>query len=46
MAEPLQAVNRDTIGAILERVPLARMSETCKRFTLELLLTNQRRLLE
>ncbi len=42
----LQAVNRDGIGGLLERVPAARMSEVCKRFTVELLLTNQRRLLE
>jgi hypothetical protein len=42
----LRAVNREEIWRILDRVPLSRMSEMCKRFTLELLLTNQRRLLE
>lgn len=42
----LRAVKRDEILGILERVPAARMSETCKRFTLELLLTNQGRLLK
>jgi hypothetical protein len=42
----LRTVNRDGIRSILDRVPAARMSETCKRFTLELLLTNQGRLLE
>jgi len=35
----LQAVNRDGIGRLLERIPAARMSEVCKRFTVELLLT-------
>ena len=42
----LRTVNRDEIWRIIERVPVSRMSELCKRFTLELLLTNQRRLLE
>ena len=42
----LQAVNQSDIWGILERVPAERMSEICKRFTLELLLTNQQRLLE
>lgn len=42
----LQAVNQEQIGSILRRVPAGRMSETCKRFTMEILLTNQRRLLE
>lgn len=42
----LRAVNQNEISSILERVPAERMSEICKRFTLELLLTNQRRLLE
>jgi hypothetical protein len=42
----LESVNRDDLWGILERVPENRMSETCKRFTMELLLTNQRRLLE
>jgi hypothetical protein len=34
------------IWDILERVPSERMSDICKQFTIELLLTNQRRLLE
>ena len=42
----LRAAKRDEIWRILERVPLPRMSDVCKRFTLELLLSNQRRLLE
>jgi hypothetical protein len=42
----LAGVTRDILYAILERVPPDRMSETCRRFTLELLLTNQRRLLD
>ncbi len=42
----LGAVNRDALCGILDRVPSKRMSETCRQFTLELLLTNQRRLLE
>ena len=41
----LQTVKREEISAILEKVPANRMSETCKRFTVELLLANQRRLL-
>ncbi len=44
--ERLRTVNREEIRGILESVPPARMSETCRNFTLELLLTNQRRLLE
>lgn len=44
--ERLRAVNKDAIQGILDRVPVFRMSDTCKRFTLELLLTNQERLLE
>jgi hypothetical protein len=44
--QQLMAVNREAIAGILERVPVERMSEICKRFTMELLLTNQRRLLE
>ncbi|MCX7426245.1 MAG: phosphatidylinositol kinase [Planctomycetia bacterium] len=44
--ERLATVNRDALCGILERVPPERMSETCRRFTLELLLTNQQRLLE
>ena len=42
----LGAVNREALCGILERVPPERMSETCRQFTLELLLTNQQRLLE
>jgi len=42
----LGAVNRDALCGILERVPPERMSETCRQFTLELLLANQQRLLE
>jgi hypothetical protein len=43
--ERLGQVNRDAVWAILERVPDDRLSEVGKRFTLELLLANQRRLL-
>jgi hypothetical protein len=42
----LQAVNQDSVWAILDRIPRERMSETCKQFTLELLTTNQQRLME
>ncbi len=42
----LRAVNVDAICGILESVPAERMTEMCKRFSLELLLANQRRLLE
>jgi hypothetical protein len=42
----LRLVERQAVQAIVERVPAARMSDTTKRFTLELLLANQRRLLE
>ena len=42
----LRAVNPDEIRQVLEQVPRTRMSEVCKHFTLELLQTNQRRLLE
>lgn len=42
----LGAVNRDEVWAILERVPTERMSDICKRFTLELLCVNQERLLK
>lgn len=42
----LRGVNRDAVWGILERVPLERMSDICKRFTMELLLNNQQRLLE
>ena len=42
----LRGVNQSEMTRILERVPRERMSDTCKQFTLELLLTNQQRLLE
>jgi hypothetical protein len=42
----LQVVNRDAVRDILQRVPAGRMSDTCKQFTMELLVTNQQRLLE
>jgi hypothetical protein len=42
----LGAVNRNALCGILERVPPERMSETCRQFTLELLLANQQRLME
>lgn len=42
----LRLLNRDAICGTVERVPAKRMSETCKRFTIELLAVNQRRLLE
>jgi len=41
----LGAVDRQAISAILERVPDDRMTPVCRQFTLELLLTNQQRLL-
>jgi hypothetical protein len=44
--ERLRLLNRDDICGIVESVPARRMSETCKRFTIELLAVNQRRLLE
>jgi len=42
----LAAVNIDAVQTILQRVAALRMSEVSKRFTLERLLANQRRLLE
>jgi hypothetical protein len=42
----LRGVNQEQIWTILERVPAARMSETCKRFTAELLRINRQRLQE
>jgi hypothetical protein len=42
----LRGVNQSEMTRILERVPRERMSDTCRQFTLELLLTNQQRLLE
>ena len=42
----LKEVTGEAIRGILERVPADRMSGICRQFTLELLLTNQRRLLE
>jgi hypothetical protein len=44
--ERLGAMNEHAISGILEMVPQNRMSEICKDFTLQLLLTNQRRLLQ
>lgn len=44
--ERLRSLNHDAICGIIENVPAKRMSETCKRFTIELLAINQRRLLE
>ncbi len=44
--EQLRGVNREAVSGILERVPAERMTEICKRFTMELLLTNQQRVLE
>jgi hypothetical protein len=44
--EQLRNVNREALCGILDRVPAERMSEACKRFTLELLITNQKRLLQ
>ncbi len=42
----LLAVNREQVWGILEQVPQERMSPVCKDFTLQLLLENQRRLLD
>jgi hypothetical protein len=42
----LRLLNEGAICGIVERVPANRMSETGKRFTIELLAVNQRRLLE
>jgi hypothetical protein len=42
----LRSVNRDAVSAILARVPTERMTEICRQFTLQLLVTNQQRLLE
>jgi hypothetical protein len=42
----LADVNRDAVWAILEKVPPERMSDTCRQFTMELLATNQQRLME
>lgn len=42
----LEIVSRDQVREILERVPDERMSRICKQFTLELLMTNRKRLLE
>lgn len=44
--ERLQTVTKREVSDILHRVPSARMSDVCKRFTLELLYTNRERLLE
>jgi hypothetical protein len=44
--ERLATVTRDQVAGILARIPAERMSECCRRFTLELLEFNRRRLLE
>lgn len=44
--ERLSDVRQEQLWDILEQVPLDRMSPICKDFTLELLLENQRRLLD
>lgn len=42
----LRSVESDSVWGILEQVPTARMSDICKRFTMELLQINRNRLLE
>jgi hypothetical protein len=42
----LKAIDQAAILGILDEIPSKRMTEPAKRFTLELLLTNQKRLLE
>jgi hypothetical protein len=44
--ERLRNVKRDRMKAILEQIPQHRMSDTAQRFTLELLVANQLRLLK
>jgi hypothetical protein len=44
--DQLRRIGLEAVSSILDRVPSERMSEVSKRFTAELLLTNQRRLLE
>ncbi|MDP1561798.1 MAG: hypothetical protein Q8M16_10400 [Pirellulaceae bacterium] len=44
--ERLRRVDSNSVWGILERVPNSRMSVICKQFTMELLQTNQKRLLE
>jgi hypothetical protein len=44
--ERLQSLNLDAVCGIVESVPAKRMTETSKRFTVELLAVNRRRLLE
>ena len=44
--ERLQAVTDQEVSDIIQKVPSQRMSNVCKRFTLELLKTNRQRLLE
>jgi len=44
--EAIKGVTRDEIYSILREVPPNRMSETTRRFTLELLMANQARLLK
>ena len=43
--ERLKAIDQATIQAVLNRIPHDRMSRVCRDFTLELLLVNQRRIL-
>ncbi len=42
----LATVSRDDVWGILEKVPEHRMTDVCREFTMELLMTNQQRLLE
>ncbi len=42
----LREVNREAVWSIIQNVPSHRMSETCMRFTMELLSMNQQRLLD
>ena len=42
----LATVSRDDVWGILEKVPGHRMTDICREFTMELLMTNQQRLLE
>lgn len=44
--ERLKAIDRAAISGILDGISSGRMTEPAKRFTLELLMTNQKRLLE
>lgn len=44
--ERLKAIEESAISGILAEIPSERMTELAKRFTLELLMTNQKRLVE